>query len=141
MTSWTEAVLPWVSAGLKVSRSQVLDKLDLSEPEDEDDTIELTPKATGTQPVDPNAPAGGAPGAQRPGAKKTPGKAAHATTDALTGWDALMQPHVDQLEELAREHNSYEAFLEHLKLAPSNPLIERLVQEALAARLAAEGEE
>lgn len=128
LTNWTTAVLPWVTAGLKVSRTQVLDKLDLSEPEDEGDVIELTPPA-------PPPGADGQPGQGKP--KPAKGK---QRTDTLSGWDSLIQPHVDELEAQAAEHTSYEEFLAHLELKPSNPLVERLVLDAILARTKAERE-
>lgn len=129
LTAWTLAVLPWVSAGLAVSRTQVLDKLDLSEPEGPEDEIEIVaniPPEPGDEP--------GAPPKKKPA---KPGKAAHRT-DALTGWDHLIQPHVDELEALAADAGSYEAFKDAIELSPSKPLIERLVLEAIAARATAE---
>jgi phage gp29-like protein len=130
MDAWTKATLPWVTAGLAVSASQIRDRLDLSEPEDEEDTLKVEPPPAPGE--DPNAPAG-----KKPPAKGKAAQRATPITDEITGYNRLIAPHVAELEELAAATGDYDKFLEELALKPSSPLITRLVLEAMAARQAA----
>ena len=138
--AWSDATVPWVSAGLKVSAPFVREKLGIPEPEAGEELVEKP---------EPEPVPGAAPGAPKPKPKTATNATALATVeaadelveDALDQWRPVLVDYRDTIEAMAAEATSYEDFLARLSKfsaeVDSNPFVRQLAEAATKARLVA----
>lgn len=140
LKAWSEAVVPWVTAGLKVSAAFTRQKLGLPEPEDGEELVEkpepepaLAAAPTGAKPKPKTAP--------NASAAQSVATSEDMIEDMLDEWQPVLVEYRDTLEALAEESASYEEFLAKLKTfsarADSNAFVRELAEHAAKARLLA----
>lgn len=141
LKAWSDATVPWATAGLKIPAAFVREKLGIPEPEDGEELVEQpAPEiAPGAVPGKPGvAKPKVAPNAAEPVSVST---ADDLTEGALGDWRPVLVDYKDTLEAIAEESDSYEDFLKNLqsfsKRADSNAFVRELAEAAAKARLVA----
>lgn len=141
--TWTEAVLPWVQAGMKLEQSVPRERFGIPDPPEGKDAELLG--GTTAAPVEPEA------GEGQPDGQPAGEVAENATTlptnlqrtegrpaVVATQFERVLGPHRDAIERIAEESEDYEAFLRNLNKAqgqfPGDQFVRRLAVEMAKVR-------
>lgn len=141
LKAWTEATLPWVNAGLRVSAAFVRERFGIPDPEDGGPDAEILGTGQG-QPAEPEQePGEGEVEAQdeveENAALPQPLRRAETRPAQLAGqFERVLGPHRDVLNQIAENSDDFEDFLRNLQEAEfdSDSLVRRLAVEMAKVR-------